>query len=160
HAVICQPAADRRQLTCSPDEWGRLGQREADRWIHPAPPADPWSNLRSLPHHILGRRLSAPDAAEQSSGRSDPDQPRHAGASQATRPCCGCRWLTQRGGQNAELLTILGDGAPRHWDATFAEDVRQLLVGQWILLVVDEVFDEVLDTKVGHEKVAERDDFT
>ncbi len=55
------------------------------------------------------------------------------------------RSSAQRGGQDSQLLTILGDSAARHLNAAFAEHIGKLLIGQGSQFAANQVFDDILD---------------
>src|SRR5262245_41915886 len=51
-----------------------------------------------------------------------------------------CLWrLAQRGGKDAQLLAVLGNGSAGHFDTLLAKDVGDLLVSKWGALLIYQV---------------------
>src|SRR5262249_51704010 len=68
------------------------------------------------------------------------------------------RRLAQGRRQDIELHAVLGDRAPRDSDAALAQAIRDFGVGKRRVLVLDELFDDVLHAERWREEMAEGDD--
>src|SRR5581483_11818334 len=69
-------------------------------------------------------------------------------------------WLPQDRGQDAKLLAVLGHRAACDEDAHLGQPLGDLLVGEGLLFVLDDVLDHILRRKRGSEEVGERDHLT